>query len=218
MKVKVCGITRPEDVKLMESSKADLIGFIHIPRSARFVSLDEICKLTSSMKNKDKSVLVMETEDINEIENAVEKTGINMVQFHSLSSQDIEKFKVSHPSFKIIRSIGISPNFSQSKADEIKNYALICDFLLFDFEMDGKSGGTGKQIPLKDAVKAAKIARKYNSKVKLFLAGGINTNRIKNEGEILKNVFDYADVNSGVEEEPGIKNEDKIKEFMQVMK
>ena len=218
MKVKVCGITRLEDVKISEDSNVDLIGFINIKRSARYVNLDKICQLTASMKNKDKAVLVMETEDINEVQNAVEKTRINIIQFHSLYSQDIDKFKQSHPSLKIIKSIGIPPNIKPPKIEEIKSYAEICDFLLFDSEIKGKSGGTGKQIPLKDAVKAAKIARKYNSKIELFLAGGINTERIKKEGKTLKKVFNYVDVNSGVEDQPGIKNENKINQFMQVIK
>lgn len=218
MKVKVCGITRLEDVKLSEDNNVDLIGFINIKRSARYVNLDKICQLTASMKNKDKAVLVMETEDINEVQNAVTKTGINIIQFHSLSSQDIEKFKQSHPTLKIIKSIGISPNINLLKTDEIKSYAKVCDFLLFDSQIKGKSGGTGKQIPLVDAVKAAKIARKCNSKIELFLAGGINTERIKKEGNPLEKVFDYIDVNSGVEDHPGIKNENKIIQFMQVIK
>jgi len=42
----------------------------------------------------------------------------------------------------------------------------------------------------------------------------MNTERMKNEGKMLKKIFDYVDVNSGVEDLPGVKNELKISEFM----
>lgn len=214
MKVKICGITRDEDVKTCEVNGADLIGFINIKRSPRFVNLDKICHLTSSMQNKGKAVLVMETEDIDEAQKSIKTTGISFIQFHSLSVQDMKKFRKNSPSVKIIKALGIPERIGGHKIDEIKGFAEVCDYLLFDFEINGKSGGTGKQIPLNQAVKAAEIARKHNEKVELLLAGGINTHKMKTEGETLKEVFDYVDVNSGVEDQPGYKDETKIREFM----
>ena len=54
-----------------------------------------------------------------------------------------------------------------------------------------------------------------NPKIKLLLAGGMNIKRIENEGSILAEAFDYFDVNSGVEDAPGIKNRLKIKKFIE---
>ncbi len=218
MKVKICGITRADDVKVCQDNDAGLIGFINIERSLRFVNLDEIIKLTSDMQDKNKAVLVMEPEKVNEVENAVNQTGINRIQLHSLSNFDIESLKQNNPQIKIIKAIGIPKNIDEPKIIEIKEFAEVCDYLLFDSEIEGKSGGTGKHIPLDKATEAAEIAKKHNENIKLFLAGGINYNRIKSQGNNLKTIFDYVDVNSGVEEHPGIKNDYKIKEFMQVIK
>lgn len=218
MKVKICGITRDEDVKTCEVNGADLIGFINIERSARFVDIDKICQLTSSMKNKSKSVLVTETEDINEAQKSIELAGISFIQFHSLSVLNMKKFRKNNPAVKIIKAVGIPERIDDQKLAEIKGFAEVCDYLLFDFEINGKSGGTGKQIPINQAVKAAEIARKHNEKVELFLAGGIDSHRMKTEGETLKEFFDYVDVNSGVEDQPGYKDEAKIREFLNEMK
>jgi phosphoribosylanthranilate isomerase len=120
------------------------------------------------------------------------------------------------PNLTITRAVGISKVIDRDKRREIENFADICDFLLFDYEIQGKTGGTGKQIPAKTAIKAAKIAKNRNKNVKLTLAGGMNTARIKNEGKQLEKVFDAFDINSGVEIKPGVKNIDKISELMEI--
>jgi phosphoribosylanthranilate isomerase len=101
---------------------------------------------------------------------------------------------------------------------EIQECLKISDFIIFDYEINGSSGGTGRKIPLKLAVEAASIIRKSSPEVELLLAGGIDSHRIKTEGEILEKHFDYMDVNSGVEESPGVKSETKIRELVKVMR
>jgi Phosphoribosylanthranilate isomerase len=216
MKVKICGITREEDVKTCLEKGAELIGFINIKRSKRFVDVDKIRSLSSSMEDKSKAVLVTETEDLVELESVIESTGIRYVQFHSQSAAELERFKESNPQVKVIKAVGIPEIMGEKKIEEIKGYADVCDYLLFDYEFAGKSGGTGKQIPLDLAVKAAETARK-NPQIRLLIAGGMNSHRMKTEGKILKDYFDYIDVNSGVEDMPGVKDEEKIIEFMKVI-
>lgn len=213
MKVKICGITRVQDVKTCEAQGADLIGFINIKRSKRFLDVHQIQNLTASMQDKSRAVLVTETEDLVEVESAMETTGIQVVQFHSKSAVELKQFKKNNRQVKVIRAVGIPESMGQEKVEEIEGYADVCDYLLFDYEVAGKSGGTGKQIPLDLALKAADAACK-NQQVELFLAGGMNSHRMRSEGKILKKVFDYVDVNSGVEDQPGEKDEDKVIAFM----
>lgn len=216
MKVKICGITNEEDVKTCERNGAELIGFINIQRSKRFIEVDDIQKLTAYMQDKSRAVVVTETEDLVEVESLIESTGIQYVQFHSQSAAELKRFKKNNPQVKVIRAVGISEVMGEEKSKEINDYASVCDYLLFDYEVAGKSGGTGKQIPLELAVKAAEAAQK-NPHVGLFLAGGMDSYRMKIEGKILEDFFDYVDVNSGVEKQPGEKDENKIIEFMKVM-
>jgi len=216
MKIKICGITREMDVKTCETKGAELIGFINIKRSKRFVDAHEIQKLSSIMEDKSKAVLVTETEDLFEVESLIESTGIKYVQFHSQSAPRLRRFKENNPDVKVIRAVGIPESLGEEKIKEIEVYADVCDYLLFYYEVSCKTGGTGKQIPLELAVKAVDAARK-NSQISLLLAGGMDSNRMKSEGKILKDYFEYVDVNSGVEDQPGVKDENKIMEFMDVM-
>lgn len=227
MKVKICGINRAEDLKTCEKLNTDFIGFINIPRSKRFVDLNKINDLTSIMKNKGKAVLVIEPEDLKEAEILVEKSSINTLQLHSLSSGDISKLRQKillkrnnghQIPLNIIKAIGIPEKITLKKRSEIEDFAIVSDALLLDYQMDGRTGGTGKQIPLELAIQAAKIAKNANQKIKLFLAGGMNSERIKNHGEEINGIFDFIDVNSGVEDQPGLKNPEKIDELMQMVK
>lgn len=219
MKIKICGITRSKDVEICEDNDADLIGFINIKRSSRQVDLKEIRGLVASMKDRNKAALVIEPGNLNEAINAVKQTDISTIQLHSLASEDILKlkYKMGKMPLKIIRAIGIE-KIDHQKRVEIKNHAEICDFLLFDSQVKGKSGGTGKQIPIKIAIKASKIAKKHNKDIELFLAGGLSLEIIKKELKTINKYYDYIDVNSGIEDHPGVKNPNKILELMKFVK
>lgn len=211
MEFKICGITRPEDIQACENADSTFIGFINIKRSKRFQDMEKIIKLIDSMKDPEKAVLVIEPETSEEVIQAVNGSGVKNVQLHSLKAEDICKLE----GINVIKVIGIPEKIDSPKKEEIESFAKICNYLLFDSMIRGKSGGTGKQIPLEVAVEAAEIAKKCNKDIKLFLAGGIDAKRIKNEGKMIKNIFDYVDVNSGVEDSPGIKSRVKIVEFVE---
>jgi phosphoribosylanthranilate isomerase len=235
MKVKICGITRSEDVSQCEESGANFLGFINIKRSKRNVDIPKIKELVSTMKNKKKAVLVLEPNNIEEVIYKMKKTGIRTIQLHSLSPSEIkylnwiEGFQRTpfEENIMIIRTVGISEDsvdlmnkneirFSKEKIEEIEDFAKTCDAILFDYQVKGKSGGTGKQIPLKLVLEAVKTAKKSNNNLKIFLAGGINSEHIRNEKKVLEMILDYVDVNSGVEDEPGIKNHDRVDKLMEI--
>ena len=234
MKVKICGITRSQDVSRCEGSGANLVGFINIKRSKRYVRLEEIIELVSELKNRERAVMVLEPENPEEVVMKMKKTGIRNVQLHSLTSSQIKYLKwienfhrtPVEPNMKIIRAIGLSEDslkstvngieYSEEKVLEIEDFARTCDAILFDYQIKGRSGGTGKQIPINMALEAVKIAKHANHNLEIFLAGGINSERIRNKKAILERVIDYVDVNSGVEDSPGIKNPESIEELMNI--
>jgi phosphoribosylanthranilate isomerase len=217
MQVKICGLTRFEDVNKCEVSGANLIGFINIERSKRNVKLRMIKELVSSMKNRDKAVLVLEPENPEEVIMKMKKTGIRNVQLHSLTNNEIKYLRwiggfhrnALESNLKVIRAVGISEEslkfmngnefrFSHDKKKEIEDFAKTCDALLFDYQIN------------------VKIAKNANYNVKIFLAGGINSERLQNKKEVLEKVIDYVDVNSGVEYAPGIKNPDRVDDLMKI--
>jgi len=250
LKVKICGITRVQDLKIAEENGADFIGFIHVKRSPRFIEMDEIRTLQSTLNDKNRAVLVLEPSSVQETKQKITESGIRTVQLHSLTpleirelKQDIhenssligseleEHFEGPHTKkskpernfkeksdLKVIRAVGLTENISDDKIKEIQEFSVECDGILLDYQIKGKSGGTGKQIPLDLAVEGAKIAQGANENIEVYLAGGMDLERIKTQGKMIKNVFDMADFNSTLEDEPGKKNKTRIKDVLDQIK
>ena len=238
MNIKICGIRRKEDLSTCVKAGADLIGFINIKRSKRMVEIEEIIDLTSFIDDKKKAVLVIEPKNMADAKERIDKTGLMNIQLHSLTACEIDELKKdyqlnratdadkqvgkTHPTkdnngdLTVTRALGLSEVMYPEKIKEIQDFASVCDYILFDYEVKGKTGGTGRCIPTKTAIEAAKIAKNSNPDLKLFLAGGMDEKRIKEELETLEKFFDFVDVNSGVEDEPGVKNSTKIMELMKI--
>ena len=87
---------------------------------------------------------------------------------------------------------------------------------MFDYIKDGKTGGTNTQIPIKTAIKARNIVKDISKSTEVTLAGGLNCKYIEENKEYVT-CFDRIDLNSGVEEAPGRKNIDKIKEILDII-
>ena len=238
MNIKICGIRRKEDLSTCLKAGADLIGFINIKRSKRMVEIEDIKDLTSFIDDKKKAVLVIEPKNMADAKERIDKTGLMNIQLHSLSADEISKLKKDYQlnrateehqqireeyliednngGLTVTRALGLSEVMYPEKIKEIQDFSSVCDYILFDYEVKGKTGGTGRCIPTKTAIEAAKIAKDNNPNLKLFLAGGMDKKRIEAESETLEKFFDFVDVNSGVEDEPGIKNSTKIMELMKI--
>jgi len=208
--IKICGITNRKDLKLI-NNKVDYIGFINVKRSPRYLPLSKIIELVT---DKEKAVLVLEPKNPEEVIEKVEKTSISNVQLHSFKPSQIKKLKVQLPeNILLIKAVGIPEKLSPKKKKEIKSFAKVSDAILFDYELQGKTGGTGIQIPLDIACQAANIATRAKRDIKLFLAGGMNLQTLKKNYKLINSHFDVVDFNSSLEKSPGIKDPKKIKEL-----
>ncbi|MBC7100860.1 phosphoribosylanthranilate isomerase [Methanothermobacter tenebrarum] len=209
--IKICGITNRKDLKLI-NNKVDYIGFINVKRSPRYLPLSKIIELVT---DKEKAVLVLEPKNPEEVIEKVEKTSISNVQLHSFKPSQIKKLKVQLPeNILLIKAVGIPEKLSPKKKKEIKSFAKVSDAILFDYELQGKTGGTGIQIPLDIACQAANIATRAKRDIKLFLAGGMNLQTLKKNYKLINSHFDVVDFNSSLEKSPGIKDPNKIKELL----
>lgn len=216
MKVKVCGICRLLDVIMVDDAGADLLGFINIQRSKRYADLKLINLLLSQMDDPKKAVLVIEPENPDEVVKKSKITGIKKIQLHSLTYDEINYLQKSYD-LSITRVVGISETISSEKKNEIEAFSQVCNHIMLDYELNGQSGGTGMQIPLKTAIKGAKIAKKTNNS-EVFMAGGMDFTVMKNNSDEINRNFQGVDVNSGVEDSPGIKDRTKLEEFIKICK
>ncbi|MDR0932754.1 MAG: phosphoribosylanthranilate isomerase [Victivallales bacterium] len=190
VKVKICGLTRREDVELAIELGADYLGFVLIPSSKRYVTLAQSRDLTANVPLKVKTVAVVanpSSAELNEIRDI-----FNIVQFHSDESSEIAQ---GANSWKALSSCTDSTKFDEYKVGR--------------FVVDSAVGGSGICC---DWNIAAEVAKRY----KILLAGGLSPENI---AEAIRAVRPWGvDVAGGVESSPGIKSKEKMVRFIKEAK
>ncbi len=207
-KLKVCGLTKLDQIEKIISLKIDFLGFIFYDKSPRYVlnslTLEEIKSIDHHGK-----VGVFVNETIAQILEISEKAELNFVQLHGDESDDF----ISELRLKLDKQIGIIKVFRigtelEDLKFKIQNSKLEVDYFLFD--TDSKSfGGTGKCFDWQ-ILNDLEIDKPY------FLSGGISEEIVKNITLLKQKPF-ALDINSKFEIEPGNKNIDKIKQFKNLL-
>ncbi len=185
MKVKICGLSREEDIDYVNEIKPDFIGFV-FAKSRRQVTLEKAQLLKNKLNEDIPSVGVFVNEDIDFI---VELVNLHIIDYVQLHGQEDDNY---------IQSLKNKINVPLIKAMNIANYRQ-CD--VDYYLMDSPVAGSGKTFDWK---LLPKMDKPY------FLAGGINLNNLD---EALKQDCFGIDLSSGVETN-GVKDKDKIKEVV----
>jgi len=206
-RVKICGITNKNDLQSAINAGADAVGFIlGVKSSPRNLKIKEAKELISQVPLFVDSVVVTVSENFENIMKLGKKLHPNAIQIHgNLSSAEISSFKKSLPNLFLIRAIRANPENVEKKALKTSKYF---DAILIDSYIKGKYGGTGV---VHDWDLSLKIKMIFDP-IPMILAGGLTPENVENA---IGFVRPYAvDVSSGVEKEPGIKDELKIINFI----
>ena len=219
MKLKVCGLTKMDQIQELISMNVDFLGFIFYEKSPRFV-LNHLSLEGISAINHQKKVGVFVNETIEKIVEISEKANLNFIQLHG---DEDEEFILSlsqrlSKDVKIIKVFRVGETFNF----QFSIFNSLVDYFLFD--TDSKAfGGTGKTFDWK-ILNEIEIPKPY------YLSGGISLENIKNLQNFVKvnmsenktltklNTPFALDINSKFETEPGIKNLEKIKTFKSLLK
>ena len=197
-KIKICGIKRLEDIGIVNKYKPDYIGFV-FAESKRMVTRDLAYRLKQDLDADIIAVGVFVDSPVEEIVELFEAGIIEMAQLHgSESEQYIQNLKQrTDDELKIINAIEISKETDLSKFDNSQS-----DYLLFD---SGK--GSGKTFDWN--------LIKKDIKKEFFLAGGLSSSNVM---EAIEQFNPYAiDLSSSLETD-GVKDENKIKEIMELIR
>lgn len=205
MKLKVCGLTKLDQIQELISLKVDFLGFIFYEKSPRYVlnhlNLKEISEIPHAGKV---GVFVNET-----IENVIDfsvKANLNFIQLHGDEDDHyIANLKNNLPNqIKMIKVIRIGNQTSEELQKNINQQPSTINYLLFD--TDSKAfGGTGKTFDWK-------ILNEVEISIPYFLSGGISLENVHQIPTINTQPFSL-DINSKFELEPGVKDLIKIKQL-----
>lgn len=211
MRIKVCGMTSAEQVLQLDEMGVEFAGFIFYPKSPRYVykfmPRPEIKKIKGKGINK---VGVFVNAPIEEVLETVDDCGLYIVQLHG---DETPKYCE-----KIADYVTVVKAFRLREDDnvlwKVKDYQDVADMFLFDTEGAGY-GGTGRKFDWK-------MLHGLNIRKPFFLSGGIesdDTNKLKDfvKDPVAHDLFSI-DVNSKFETSPGVKDMDKLRDFITTIK
>jgi phosphoribosylanthranilate isomerase len=189
MRIKICGLFRDEDTLFVNEFPPDFVGFV-FAKSRRQVTPDTARRLISRLSPEIIPVGVFVDKTLHNIEEIAKATNIKMIQLHGSEDDFFIRELKKRVALPVIKALKPGQTVSEHS-----------DYLLFDSEIPG-SGKTFDKSTL------PKTEKPY------FLAGGININNIK---EALSLAPYAIDISSGVETN-GVKNREKIKEIVKIIK
>ena len=201
MKIKICGLTDPENSKQIASLDIHAIGLVFFNESPRAVSIEQANEIIQELPPFINKVGLFVNANSNFVDQVLNSVNIDTIQFHGdESSSDCSQFQM--PFIKAIRMReGIN---LLSQAEEFSSAS---GLLLDSFEEDSY-GGTGKSFDwnlIRD-----------NINFPIILAGGLNKDNVK---LAIEKTQPYAiDISSGVEVEKGIKDIGKTREIIEIVK
>ncbi|RMG38039.1 MAG: phosphoribosylanthranilate isomerase [Gammaproteobacteria bacterium] len=196
-RVKICGITRPEDAEAAVHAGADAIGLVFYPPSPRHVELAQAVEIARGLPPFVTTVGLFVNADAETIAEVVAEVGIDLIQFHGNECPD---YCASHGR-PWIRALRMKDDIDLEA--EAGRFAAARGILL-DAYRPGVPGGTGETFDWSRIPPA--LAHR------IVLAGGLNPDNVE---QAVRQVRPFAvDVSGGVESEPGIKDADRIARFM----
>lgn len=180
------------------------LGFIFYSKSPRYIN-EVSAELIKYIPTNIKTTGVFVDEEIKNVKASVYKHALKAVQLHGKENVTYCK-EIKETGVEIIKAFGIDQNFDFSV---LENYLPFIDYFLFDTQTP-THGGSGKSFDWK-------LLEKYPFDKPYFLSGGIDLQH----AELIKQINDrrlYAiDINSKFETEPGLKDPEKIKKFLNNM-
>jgi phosphoribosylanthranilate isomerase len=205
VKIKVCGMTDPENVREIMHHKPDYIGLIFYDKSPRSIENGE-ARGKFSVSGETKKVGVFVNENFDRIINFTKEFELDLVQLHgSETPGDCQRIRST--GLGVIKVFGIDNNFDFNKC---RDYIPFADLFLFDTRSE-KHGGTGKKFDwgkLKD----------YQFNTPFLLSGGISIRDVQDLKNMDHDCLAGFDINSQFETRPGYKDSELVGRFIQEMR
>lgn len=201
-RIKICGITRPEDALAAANCGADAIGLVFAPLSRRYVDTARAKEILRELPSGVSVIALFLDPDRDAVEQVLQQIEPDLLQFHGHESVKFcSRFGVPY-----IKTIGVGHDAKGNVPDInafIEEYADAAA-LLFDSHAHGAAGGTGQRSDWRSLPRMGGRA--------VVLAGGLTPDNV---ADAIRIVRPYAvDVSSGVEDAPGVKSPEKMQAFI----
>jgi len=200
VRVKICGMTRSVDVQAAIRAGADALGFVFASRSKRVLDKPLAAELVAQVPAFISRVGLFMDQDSVDVVSILEQVPLNLLQFHGSEDADYCR-QFGLPYIKAVSMVS-----DQAVVRAVNDYSDAAALLL-DSHAPGGVGGTGAVFNW-SLIPAVSLP--------IVLAGGLTPGNVR---QAVKQVKPWAvDVSSGVEDSPGIKNEELMRVFIKEAK
>ncbi len=189
-----------ENIRAIEQTKADLMGFIFHPKSPRFVA-----SLPEYMPKKQKRVGVFVNASLEQILAKAQKFSLEYIQLHG-DEPPAFCSELKNRGLKVIRALRIANTDDIIRAESYN----MADLMIFDTKTE-LYGGSGKKFNWQ-------LLENYKGCVPFLLSGGIRSDTFEEIKAFFHPQFAGIDLNSGFEISPALKDVGKLNNFIEKIK
>jgi phosphoribosylanthranilate isomerase len=198
--IKVCGLTRPQDLRGLQDLGVDMTGFIFAAKSPRKIT-PEAAALMPQGKNLRVGVFVEQSaEDILRI---MDQAALDLAQLHGAHGPDVCRAVGPERCVKVFWPAKYPSR--EAFLEDLKRYADLAKYFLFDAGTSG--GGHGKSMDFN-------LVANLESPRPWLLAGGLGPDNIKDA--LAQTTPDGLDLNSALESSPGVKDLEKARRAFEI--
>lgn len=195
VKVKICGITNPDDAQAAVDMGADILGFNFYPKSPRYIDPDKAVTIIHKIPSFVDTAGIFVNADVHNIHELTNEGVLNWIQLHGDESPEFcDEFTAWN--LRTMKAIRVQSEESVKLAEQYRTYALLLD--AFNPTL---YGGTGERFDWE-------LAKHFTQRI--FLAGGITPDNII---RALEQETYGVDICSGIESQPGKKDHKKMKQL-----
>jgi phosphoribosylanthranilate isomerase len=211
-RVKICGITRLQDLQAAVAAGADALGFVFARRSPRVLEPAQAAALVAEVPAFVSRVGLFMDQEFEEVARVLDRVPLSLLQFHG--SEDAAYCRqFGLPYMKAFGMAALAAaaqppaqSLAQSLAQAERAFSDAAALLL-DSHGAGEAGGTGRRF---DWALVPRLSRP------MVLAGGLTPDNV---AAAVRQLRPWAvDVASGVEDAPGLKNAQKLQTFIREAK
>jgi phosphoribosylanthranilate isomerase len=202
-KVKICGLTRPEDARLAVESGAWAIGMIFHPDSPRYIDIERAAEIATSFRRRCEVVGVFVNTPLDDVLRTLGSVPLTMLQLHGDEGPSYCSEAQRRSGLKVIKAVRAQDVHAVRSLSSFNT-----DFHMIDAYVPGSFGGTGERFDWE-------LAAAHPGGAPLILSGGLTA---ENVAEALNVAKPFAvDVASGVEAAPGVKDPYRLQAFFEAV-
>ncbi len=201
-KVKICGLTRPEDALAAVELGAWALGMVMWKRSPRYCAPEQAAAIAHVAHRKAELVGVFVDAPLDEVARLADAASLSIVQLHGDEGPQYCDEAARRTGCAVIKAMRVRDG---SSIQELRQFRDI-DYRMVDTYQAGVPGGTGETFDWS-------VLTELDRRIPLILSGGLGP---ENVAEAIAAVRPYAvDVASGVEHEPGVKDHALVRKLIE---